>query len=147
MLDRTVCSWSSTTNTSGGHRPAAYAAGSKSSVRLTLKKRPNTSFIARKAAAVPPVVLRKDRRLIPSFLAAKSASSLIRASTCFCFSVCGNGMYSPLETICVGTGERSLSASSARAQRASCSSLNQLSASRVPGAKASLPSDSDFLGV
>src|SRR3989442_12055176 len=42
-------------------------------------------------------------------------------------------MYSPLETICVGTGERSTSASSARAHCASCCSLSHASSSRDPG--------------
>ena len=57
-------------------------------------------------AAMPPDVPRNSRRSRPTFLPAWSASSSIRASTCFCWSVCGTGMYSPFEIIRVGTGER-----------------------------------------
>ena len=47
------------------------------SIGLTLKNRlPNTSFMARNAAAIPPVPARNCRRLIPSFFAAESASFL-----------------------------------------------------------------------
>ena len=133
-LDRTRWVWSSKTNRFDGVPVAAYAAGSNISIGLTLKIRPNTSFIARKAAARPPVPARNFRRLIPSFFDAESASSLIRASTRFCFSVCGHGMYSPFETIRVGTGEQNGSVS-AGAQRASCSSLSQASSSRDPGGR------------
>ena len=48
----------------------AYAAGSNISIGSTSKKRPNTSFIARSAAAMPPVPARKLRRSMPSFLLA-----------------------------------------------------------------------------
>ncbi len=86
-------------------------------------------------AAVPPDEVMNERRLIPSFFEAASASSLIRASTFFCCAVCGSGMYSPLETIWVGIGERSPSSTaSAGVNFSSCSSLNQLSASRESGA-------------
>src|SRR5438128_8431964 len=79
----------------------------------TLKNRPKTSFMARNDAAIPPEVVRKRRREIPSFLLADSASSLMRSSLCFCFLVCGTGMYSPFETLRVGIGDRKVSASSA----------------------------------
>ena len=71
---------------------------------------------------MPPVLVRNRRRSMPSFLLAGSASSWIRASTRFCFSVCGTGMYSPFETIRVGTGDGNGSPSSARAHLAICSS-------------------------
>src|SRR5213593_1195020 len=71
----------------------------------TLKNRPKTSFMARSDAAIPPEPARKRRREIPSFLLADSASSLMRSSNCFCFLVCGTGMYSPFETISVGHWE------------------------------------------
>jgi len=119
VLVLTMCVWSSKTNKSCGGPVSAYAADSNMSTGLTLKNRlPNTSFMARKAAAIPPVPARNCRRLIPSFLAAESAISLIRCSTCFCWSVCGWGMYSPLETIRVGTGDWKSSVS-AGAHRAS----------------------------
>src|SRR5262245_58144321 len=47
----------------------------------------------------------KSRRCMPSFFARSSESSLIRCSTCFCFSVCGRGSNSSFETTCVGIGE------------------------------------------
>ncbi len=105
-LVRTMCVWSSKTNTSDGIPFSAYAAGSYTSSRATSKNfLPNTSFMAMKATAKPPVPRRNWRRLIPSFLAAESPSSLIRYSTCCCCFVWGCGMYSPLETILVGTGD------------------------------------------
>ena len=61
--------------------------------------------MARNEAAIPPEVVMNDRRLIPSFFEAWAASSRSRTSTFFCCSVCGSGMYSPFETICVGIGE------------------------------------------
>jgi len=100
----------------------ARASGSNSSASVTLKKCPYTSFMASSPAAMPPEPPRNCRRLTPSFLLARSASSPMRASTCFCRGVCGAGMYSPLETIRVGTGERAGSATSARSHRATCSS-------------------------
>ena len=92
--------------------------------------------MAMKEAAMPPDWERNARRLIPSFLEASSASSLIRCSTCFCCWVCGSGMYSPFDTICVGIGERKFSStiSSAGVTFVSCSSLNHESASRESGA-------------
>src|SRR6516164_4671648 len=77
--------------------------------------------MASNAAAMPPEPARNWRRLMPSFLLASSASSSSRASTRFCWSVCGAGMYSPLEIIRIGTGERSGSATSARSHLATCS--------------------------
>ena len=48
---------------------------------------------------------------MPSLLLAVSLSSLMRSSTCFCFRVCGAGMYSPFEIICVGMGDSNARAS------------------------------------
>jgi hypothetical protein len=124
-------SWSSNTKRFLGGPFSLNASGSNISSRLTSKNFPNTSFIAMNEAAIPPVPWRNVRREIPSFFAAESASSFSRASTCFCCRVCGSGMYSPLETICVGTGEaRPSSTASAGISFASCSSLNHESASR-----------------
>src|ERR1700682_3437570 len=89
--------------------------------------------MAMKEAAIPPELARKFRRLTPSFLETRSASSLMRYSTSFCFSVCGLGRYSPFETICVGMGDLRSSTSSARSRPSSWSSLNQESSSREPG--------------
>ena len=61
--------------------------------------------MARNAAAIPPVLVRKRRLSVPSFLLAVSLSSWIRISTCFCFFVCGAGMYSPFEIMRVGMGD------------------------------------------
>jgi len=83
------------------------------------------------------LLLRLLRQLrIAPLLADPSASSLMRCSTCFCCRVCGSGMYSPFETIWVGTGERksSFTTSSAGVTFVSCSSLNHESASRESGA-------------
>src|SRR5262245_33410167 len=135
MLPRTVCVWSSKTNRFVGAPVAAHAADSSISMGFTSKNWPNTSFIARRAAAVPPVPARNCRRLRPSFLAAPSASSSVRASTRFCFSVWGGGMYSPFETIWVGIGIPYASVSSAGVHCASCSSLSQASSSRDPGTR------------
>ena len=82
---------------------------------------------------MPPEVARKRRRLMPSALAAAPAISAVRASTSRCSGVCAEGKYSPLETTWVGTGEPSVSASSARCRRASCDSFSQESSSREPG--------------
>ena len=59
----------------------------------------------------------------------------MRASTRFCASLCGNGIYSPLETCRVGTGEQNSSASSARLHSASSSSLSHESSSRCASRK------------
>jgi len=64
---------------------------------------------------MPPVEARNTRRSTPSFLLADSVRSLMRASTRCCCSVWGTGMYSPLEIMRVGMGDRSGSAVSARA--------------------------------
>jgi hypothetical protein len=114
LLPRTKWSWSSKTNKSLGGAAAAKAAGSNISTKLTLKKRPKTSFMASNVAAMPPELCRNFRRLIPSLLLASSASASTRASTRFCCSVCGTGMYSPFEIIRVGMGAWSGSAMSAR---------------------------------
>src|ERR1700683_5195439 len=135
MVVRTMCVWSSKTNTSWGTPFSAYAAVSYISTGLTLKSfLPYTSFIARNDAASPPVPMRNLRRLVPSLLAASSASSLTRYSTCFWSSVCGCAMDSPLETIRVGTGATNGSVS-AGATRLCCASLSHESSSRLSGGR------------
>ena len=89
---------------------------------LTSKTGPNTSFMARKAAAMPALDARNWRRFIPCRGPRSSASSLMRASTRCCSRVWGSGLNSPLETIWVGTGEAN-AATSAGAVRVSSSSL------------------------
>src|SRR6266852_3317404 len=91
--------------------------------------------MAIKDADSPPPEARKWRRLMPSFLAAVSANSLIRASTLFWVLLCGGGMYSPFETtrVGIGDGQSASSASYARVHLASCSSLSSVwSGSQVP---------------
>jgi len=63
-----------------------------------LKYGPKISFIARKVAAIPPVVAMNCLRLIPSFLAAVSAISFVRTSMRCCCWVCGIGIHSPFDT-------------------------------------------------
>ena len=53
-------------------RTARRPTGSNISTRSTSKNRPNTSFMATKAAAMPPVPARNRRRSIDSFLLADS---------------------------------------------------------------------------
>src|SRR6267143_1382353 len=91
---------------------------------------------------MPPAPARNARRLIPSFLAALSASSLVRASTRFCSWVWGMGIHSPFDTIWVGIGDGKGSAS-ALAHFASCASLSHVSTLR--SSRAML--DSPFLGL
>src|SRR5712692_2261735 len=129
---RIMCVWSSNTNRSRGTAPWACADPISSS-GSTSKNLPNTSFIAMNAAAIPPEEARKRRRLMPSLRLASPAISAMRASTWRCCSVCGNGRYSPFDTTCVGIGERSSSASSARANPESWESDSQESSSREPG--------------
>src|SRR6267378_581201 len=129
---RIMCSWSSNTKRSRGTAPWACADPINSS-GFTSKKLPNTSFIAMKAAAIPPDEARNRLRLMPSLLLASVASSAMRTSTRRCCRVCGSGKYSPFDTTCVGTGEPSSSAWSARAKPASWRSDSQESSSREPG--------------
>src|SRR6266480_1767602 len=129
---RIMCSWSSNTNRSRGTAPWACA-DPISSRGFTSKKRPNTSFMAMKAAAIPPDEARNRLRLMPSRLLACPASSAMRSSTWRCCRVCGSGKYSPFDTTWVGTGEPSASASSARASPESWRSDSQESSSREPG--------------
>ena len=95
---------------------------------------------------MPPVLTRNFRRLTPSFLAAEPASSSILASTRFCFSVWRMGMYSPFETIRVGTGDWNFSVS-AGAHLASSSSLSHASSSRDPGTRELDFSGADFFAI
>src|SRR5918999_5523200 len=62
--------------------------------------------MATKAAAMPAAVLKKARRLTPWWRASVVPYSLTRASNSRCFTVCGAGMNSSLETDCVGIGDR-----------------------------------------
>src|SRR3954462_11183206 len=89
--------------------------------------------MATNALAMPPEEARKRLRVMPRRLAVSPASSAIRASTCFCCSVCGIGKYSPLDTTRVGTGEARGSASSARRNAPCCAFESQLSSSRDMG--------------
>src|SRR6266478_3525633 len=89
---------------------------------LTSKSRPNTWFIATNEAAMPEAVWKKRRRDRPCRRASGSLSSLSRASTSRCLALCGTGMYSSLETIWVGTGDRN-DAVSAGCSSLSCSSV------------------------
>src|SRR5688572_29328107 len=54
---------------------------------------------------MPDAVLRKLRRLMPCLRASSAPYSLMRASNSRCFSVCGQGMYSSLDTHCTGIGD------------------------------------------
>src|SRR5437588_5850677 len=71
----------------------------------------------------------------------------MRASTFFWSSVCGMGMCSPFDTICVGIGEWNRFAASARVSCSSCSSLSQTSASRSPRIVMTLPPISGHRGL
>src|SRR5215218_8754291 len=104
---------------------AAAASGSAASAEPTSNNGPKTSFIARNAAAMPLLERRKPRRPRPSRRPWVSAISSSRASTCRCAGLCGNGLNSPFETICVGTGEWN-AALSAGARPASSRPLKKL---------------------
>lgn len=80
-------------------------------VLRTSKKFPKTSFIARNAAAIPPVRARNFRREIPSRRLLVPAISISRFSTRFCSGVWSGGANSSFDTICVGIGSRSSSMS------------------------------------
>src|SRR5580704_19256368 len=71
---------------------------------------------------MPAAVWKKRRRLTPWRSASLSPRSLSRASTSRCFSVCGAGRYSSLETIWVGMGEGN-SSSSAPCSACICSGV------------------------
>src|SRR6267143_1836934 len=143
---RIMCSWSSNTKRSRGTAPWVCADPISSS-GFTSKKRPNTSFMAMKAAAIPPDEARNRLRLMPSRLLACPASSAMRASTWRCCRVCGSGKYSPFDTTCVGTGEPSSSAWSARARPASWRSDSQESSSREPGRRFGIAPSSQDGGI
>ena len=108
-LDRAPARWFAT--------PGVWA-----SAGLTSKSGPNTSFMARNAAAMPALEARNRRRSMPCRGPRPSAISLMRASPRCCSRVWGSGTNSPLETIWVGTGEAK-AATSAGAVRVSSSSL------------------------
>src|SRR3984893_5670166 len=70
----------------------------------TPNNRPKTAFMARSDVAMPPLRLKKSRRLNPSRGARRPASSRILSSTVRCAAVCGSGGNSSLETSRVGRG-------------------------------------------
>ncbi len=110
---------------------SAAMSGVAASARLASKSRPNTWFIATNEAAMPAAVWKKRRRDRPCRRASRSLSSLSRASTSRCFSVCGVGRYSSLDTIWVGTGDGNDDVSAGSSSR-SCSSVrNFMSSSAV----------------
>src|SRR6187401_735279 len=80
--------------------------------------------MATKAVAMPAAVWKKRRRDRPLRRAYSSPNAFMRASTCFCRSVCGIGRNSSLETTRVGTGV-GLSAARAGASAAVSLSLNR----------------------
>src|SRR6266446_1257202 len=143
---RIMCSWSSNTKRSRGTAPWACA-DPISSRGFTSKNLPNTSFIARNAAAIPPDEARNRLRLMPSRRLASVASSAMRSSTWRCCRVCGSGKYSPFDTTCVGTGEPSSSAWSARVKPASWRSDSQESSSREPGRRFGIGPSSQGGGI
>src|SRR6516162_1050011 len=98
---------------------SAAAAGSAASARSITNNLPKTSFIARKAAAMPQLVRRNCRRSSPSLGAIASAISLTRSSKRRCCAVCGNGLNSPFDTIWVGTGERNAARSAGSVRESS----------------------------
>ncbi len=59
--------------------------------------------MASSAAAIPPVVFKKSRRVNPRWAAAFSTNSLVTLSTQACSTVWQIGRNSSLDTICVGT--------------------------------------------
>ena len=63
---------------------------------------------------MPAAVWKNRRRLMPWCFASWLPSSSMRASTCFCFRVCGSGMNSSLETNCVGMGDANEAVSAGR---------------------------------
>ena len=79
-------------------------AGVDASAREASKTAPKVSFMATKAAAMPAAVWKNSRRERPCFPPRASPMSRRRASTSFCCALCGGGMYSSLEMICVGIG-------------------------------------------
>src|SRR5467141_2293733 len=143
---RIMCSWSSNTKRSRGTAPWACA-DPISSRGFTSKNLPNTSFIARNAAAIPPDEARNRLRLMPSLLLASPASSAMRTSTWRCCRVCGSGKYSPFDTTWLGTGEPSSSAWSARVKPASWCSDSQESSSREPGRRFGIGPSSQGGGI
>src|SRR5688572_32467890 len=54
---------------------------------------------------MPDAVLRNWRRLMPCLRASSAPYPILRASNSRCFSVCGHGMYSSLDTHCTGIGD------------------------------------------
>ena len=74
------------------------SSGVAASALLTPNSGPYTSFMATNAAAMPAALWKNLRRLMPWCFASWVPSALMRASTCFCFAVCGRGENSSLAT-------------------------------------------------
>jgi hypothetical protein len=72
------------------------------------------SFIATNAAAIPAAVLKNARRVMPCLRASSDPYSLMRDSNSRCFSFCGDGMYSSLDTHWAGMGDGNAEVSAGR---------------------------------
>src|SRR5262245_38095448 len=79
-------------------------AGVAASARLASNTVPNVSLSATKPAAMPAALWKNARRESPCLPPSSSAMASRRASTSLCFSLCGGGVNSSLETIWVGIG-------------------------------------------
>src|ERR1039457_3889983 len=99
------CDWTSSTKYSPLGSFSSYAPWSVASSSPTSQTLPQTLLEARKQAARPMGVAMNLRRSMPSLRDFSAAIWPVQYSTSFCFWVCGRGMYSSLETSCVGTGE------------------------------------------
>ena len=89
---------------------------------------------------MPAAVWKNARRLTPWCLASRVPSSLMRASTCFCFSVWGGGVNSSLETNWVGIGDGKDDVS-AGSRSSSWSGLNRVIAPSSIGISVSCGAD------
>ena len=101
-------------------------AGVAASARLTSNTVPKVSFSATKPAAMPAAVWKNWRRLRPCLPPSSSPIASRRASTSFCFSLCGGGVNSSLETICVGMGVACGNSSDGISSLISCSVRNPM---------------------
>ena len=91
--------------------------------------------MARNAAAMPDAVARKRRRVIPWRFARAAPSSFTRASTRRCRRVCGAGMNSSLETLCVGIGPAKACVSAGRRPASSRSLSSPMGSSSRAGGR------------
>ncbi len=96
-------------------------AGVAASARLASNTVPKVSFSATKPAAMPAALWKNCRRDSPCLPPSSSAIASSRASTSFCFSLCGGGVNSSLETIWVGIGVACGSSSDGASSRISFS--------------------------